>query len=180
MTQAVAALAGRRIDPPDAPVARFPLRRIDAVRESLGALMREQEVQALVCSGACGADLLALDAARRLGIRTRVVLPFGRERFRRTSVIDRPGDWGALFDEIVAAAEKNGDLVELAADGDDDQAYLLATDRIVSEARALAGNGRALAVVVWEGAPRGAGDITEAFRRKTRAAGMDELEIRTT
>ena len=47
----------------------------------------------LVCSAACGADLIALQAAGRVSLRRRIVLPFEPSRFRDSSVVDRPGDW---------------------------------------------------------------------------------------
>ena len=96
----IVALAGRRIDKPDADAPRFPLTGVDLVRGRLHHLLSEKKVTTFVCSAACGADLLALAAARDLGIRRRVILPFTRERFRVTSVVDRPGDWGPLFNAV--------------------------------------------------------------------------------
>jgi hypothetical protein len=175
----VAALAGRRIDAPDAAQPRFPLSRMPEVRQALAELLHGKKVVALVSSAACGADLLALDVAMQAGIRFRVVLPFGRARFRRTSVIDRPGEWGPLFDRVIAAADAGGQLIELAHDGEENQAYLLATDAILAEAQKLAQGARAMAIVVWEGSPRGADDATEAFRQRSRSAGMEEFQILT-
>src|SRR5215510_14628657 len=97
----VAALAGRRIDAADASTSRFPLANTELVRERLQALLRAEQSDALVCSAAYGADLIALDVAGALGLRRRVVLPFAAERFRQSSVTDRPGDWGPLFDQII-------------------------------------------------------------------------------
>lgn len=175
----VAALAGRRIDDPAAGTPRFPLQRADSVKQALAALLREQKVDALVASAACGADLLGLEAAEQAGIRRRVVLPFGRERFKRTSVTDRPGDWGDVFDRLIAAADRQNDLVELAEAGDENAAYVRATELIVQETLALAGNGRAIAIIVWEGTSRGAGDVTETFRKMAREAGMAQFDIET-
>src|SRR5438552_4042532 len=93
----IVALAGRRIDAEGAP-ARFPLDQAPRVRERLDALLLELRPAALVCSAACGADLLALEAAAALNIPARIVLPFEPGRFRTSSVVDRPGDWGPRFD----------------------------------------------------------------------------------
>ena len=38
--------------------------------------------RAVVCSAACGADILALEGAAQLGLGRRVVLPFSRQQFR--------------------------------------------------------------------------------------------------
>src|SRR5689334_16384562 len=107
---AIIALAGRRIDTPDTDPPRFPLGGVPLVRRRLAELFRVERATALVCSAACGADLVALEEAERLGIRRRIVLPFPPERFRETSVVDRPGDWGSAFDRLVAAARAAGDL----------------------------------------------------------------------
>ena len=92
---AVIALAGRRIDAADTNPPRFPLEAVPTVRRRLADLLAKERAVALVCSAACGADLMALEEAERLGLRRRIVLPFPPERFRKTSVIDRPGDWAA-------------------------------------------------------------------------------------
>ena len=110
---AVAALAGRRIDAPDAKEARFPLANVARVRERIAAVLRQHQVAALVASAACGADLIALDEAARLGARRRIVLPFPVDKFREKSVTDRPGDWGALYDRLVRDAAQAGDLIVL-------------------------------------------------------------------
>src|SRR5947209_4010396 len=121
MREKIVALAGRRIDAPDAETPRFPLRSVGSVRDRLRQVLKDRV--ALVCSAACGADLLALEQASLLRIRRKVILPFAREDFRNTSVVDRPGDWGPLFDRLLAEVEKVGDLVVLPGKPDDDQAY---------------------------------------------------------
>lgn len=177
----VIALAGRRVDAPDADVPRLPPASTDAVRERLRLLFAEHEADALVCAGACGSDLLALDAAGALGMRRRLVLPFGRTRFRTTSVTDRADeltDWGALFDEVVAALPPE-DIVELDGAEMGDEAYAMANRAILDEAEALAGDGAVRAVVAWEGAPRGEDDLTAAFAEEARAREIPVEEVRT-
>lgn len=80
---AVIALAGRRIDAPETKSARFPLSNVPIVRERLAALLAAEHAEALVCSAACGADLIALAEAERLGLRRRIVLPFRQSAFVR-------------------------------------------------------------------------------------------------
>ena len=79
----VVALAGRRIDSEGAEIARFPLDQEENVKEQRSVLLENLHPSRLVCSAACGADLLALEAAGELGIPTTVVLPFERQRFPR-------------------------------------------------------------------------------------------------
>ena len=178
----IAALAGRRIDAADAAAPRFPLANVGRVRERLEALLRAQCSTALVCSAACGADLLALDVAGGLGLRRRVVLPFAPERFRETSVTDRPGDWGPLFDRIIGEAAAAGDVVMLGLDEGDDATYAAANEAILNEAERLAGAGPsdAIAIIAWEGGSRGEGDLTEAFASSARPRGHAIFEVPTT
>ena len=114
----VIALAGRRIDAAGAGSIRFPLEAVPLVRQRVGDLLRQEGARALVCSAACGADLIALEEAGRLGMRRRVVLPFAPAQFRNTSVIDRPGHWGPLFDRVIEDVRSAGDLVVLDLCGD--------------------------------------------------------------
>jgi hypothetical protein len=72
----VIALSGRRIDSADAAHPAFPLGHVETVRIRILELLRDRCVTVLVCSAACGADLLALQAAQLLGIRSRIVLPY--------------------------------------------------------------------------------------------------------
>src|ERR1700730_18749721 len=108
---------------------------VPLVRRRIVDLLAEEHTEALVCSAACGADLIALEEAERLGLRRRIVLPFAAKRFRETSVIDRPGDWGPVFDRLIYSAEAARDLVALDwKDGDDDAPYAAASQAIISEA----------------------------------------------
>ena len=180
---AVVALAGRRVDAPGTEPPRFPLENVPVVRERLAELLTRERAAALVCSAACGADLVALEEAERLGLRRRIVLPFAPERFRETSVVDRPGDWGGAFDRLVAAASAAGDLVVLDA-GEGDAAYAAANEAIIREAQALArGSGgaprRPVAVVGWDGSARAGTDATAGFRNLVAKAGFDERSVGT-
>lgn len=176
----IVAAAGRRIDAPDAAEPRFPLSAVPRVRSAVRRLL-EAGATTLVCSAACGADLVALTEAEALGLRRRIVLPFEAKRFRLSSVIDRPGHWGEPYDRVIAAAERAGDLV-LAPSGDaqpDDERYLLANRVILDEALALTGGATARALLIWDGVARGPGDVTAHFGASARALGLELCEVRT-
>jgi hypothetical protein len=159
-TLSAVALAGRRIDAPDAANIRFPLKMVPDVERELERVLRRERAGYLVCSAACGADLLALRAAKSLGVQNRIVLPFERQRFKAVSVLDRPGDWGDLFDLLVDAAAARNELVVLKGAADDDaKAFAAANERILTEVRDSA-FGRKVALAVWEGGSRGDGDAT--------------------
>lgn len=178
MQRSVVALAGRRIDAPgEAP--RFPLSEVPRVRLAVAARLRRLNAVALVCSAACGADLLALEAAEQLGLRRRIVLPFAAERFRLSSVVDRPGNWAKSFDRLVAQARADGELVVLEGE-EGDEAYAAANTIILSEARSIAEmvpSHRLVALSVWEGFARPGYDATDGFRLLARAAGFKTEDI---
>jgi len=168
----IAALAGRRVDAPNAATPRFPAAQIERVETAIRSRLAADDVTALVCAAACGADLLALAAAAELGIRRRIVLPFSVERFRESSVVDRPGPypWGGHYDRFVREAESGGDLVLLDLDPHDPHVYEKANLGILDQAARLAGecSDESEALVVWDERSRGPGDVTEHFAREAR------------
>ena len=180
-TATVVAVAGRRIDAPDAAVERFPLHNRDHVRQAILSRLACDPVSAVVSSAACGADLLALDAARELGIRRRIILPFDVGTFRQESVVDRPGDWGPLYDAIVSDVMAVGDLLILDARPKQDLVYEQLNREILSEASKLveAKATRRLALVVWEGTARASDDHTQHFLTMAAADGWTVDEIFT-
>ena len=173
-------LSGRRIDKEGARPPHFPLANVEFVRQRLRTLLQEEAVTGIVSSAACGADLLALNEAIGLGIRCRVVLPFDRERFRETSVLDRPGDW-RFYDSVIDKVASSNDLITLAPALDDETAYQAANRAILDEAvemgRSTSEEMRAL--LVWDGRSRGSGDLTEAFGVAAKQRGLDVLEVFT-
>jgi hypothetical protein len=177
----VVALAGRRIDAKGAP-ERFPLQNRAEVGNRVRHALEDAGAQIIISSAACGADLLALAGAGELGIRRRVILPFDTATFRRQSVVDRPGDWGPLFDRIVSEIERAGDLILLGLSASEQSAYEETNRAILSEGEALSAriNARArVAVIVWDGKPRGPDDLTHQFREEAVARGWETREVST-
>ena len=183
---AVVALGGRRIDAEPTSTARFPFDQVDRVGMEIADRLRRTRAVALVCSAACGADLIALETAQQMGLPTRIVLPFSAARFRETSVVDRPHPefWGSMFDRATSAARAHGDLIELDAVEADD-AYSMANGVIIREARKLAGvknqerSLRLIALVVWEGASRGPDDNTNKFVQLAQESGFRIEQVLT-
>jgi hypothetical protein len=178
----IIALAGRRVDNPDAKQHRFPSTDtgIKILRKRIGVMLQSHRAEALVSSAACGADLLALVEAGQLGLRRRVVLPFRRDKFRTTSVTDRPGDWGFIFDEVVNEVEKRGDLLFIQPSSED-KAHVEANHAIVNEALSLGEKRRVpvVAALVWEGKSRGEDDLTEEFGVYARKMGLPIVDVLT-
>ena len=175
----VIALAGRRVDPTEAKLSRFSPEpeNIERVRRRLHTVFISQGVVALVSSAACGADLLALEEAGRLGLRRKIVLPFNPAKFRSTSVIDRPGNWGSLYDKAIEEVGARGDLVILDCESED-TTYIETNHKIIEEAIALGKNLKnpVSALRGWEGSARGPGDLTEEFALWAKKRGIPLLE----
>jgi len=186
---AVVALGGRRIDAEPTSTPRFPFDQVDRVGMEIADQLRRTQAVALVCSAACGADLIALETAQKMGLPTRIILPFSAARFRETSVVDRPRPkfWGSMFDRVTSAARAHGDLIELdAAEADD--AYSMTNGVIIREAKKLAGikdhersigSLRLIALVVWEGASRGPDDNTNTFVQLAQESGFRIEQVLT-
>lgn len=178
----VAAVAGRRIDAPDADEPRFPESAVPRVASEVTTFFANHGLRTVVASAACGADLVALEAAAKLGIRTVIVLPFDRVRFRNTSVVDRGAAWGPRYDAAVARADQHGAVITLdGGEGSDDDAYATATARIIEEATRLAraDSGSAVAVAIWDNRPRTTTDATRDFVEQARVAGMSTVTVAT-
>lgn len=176
----IAALAGRRIDAVDADVPRFPLSEVDKVRQRITKVFTKHRVNTLVCAGACGADLIALDVAAELGLHRHLILPTERQTFREESVVDRPGNWGNTFDRITDEIAEAGELTELRL-GKGQEAFLEGNRAILKEAESLAESQSLslLAVIVWDGAPRGEDDITNHFLVTAKKRGFSIIEVLT-
>ena len=192
----IVAFAGRRIDATDAETPRFPLSQVNVVQKKIEELFRRDNVKTLICSAACGADLIALRVAQKLRIGYRIVLPFAPERFRITSVMDRPctqeWNWGALFDLVIDIAQEKGELVVVETDEDGQTAYQAVNRAILNEAlqqgRIQAGTStmeppqeihEVQAVIAWDGHARGPRDLTLHFAEEARSRGLVVKEILT-
>jgi hypothetical protein len=174
MTEArVVAVAGRRIDAVDATTPAFPISALPVVRARLAQSL--SEAARVVSSAACGTDLLALEIAKGMGLPRRIILPFDPAVFRETSVVDRPGPWGDVYDEQISDAVATGDLIVLPGVPGDD-AYRRATDRILEEAKVLAGAQTPIALVAWDQRVRKESDASADFLEKARVL---KFSIRT-
>lgn len=180
----VIAFAGRRVDAPNASPARFPAGNVAAVRDRIRGVLADLVATAIVASGACGADLIALGVARELGLRCAIVLPWDVDAFRAASVVDRGAEWGMVFDRVVEGARSGGDLYTLGRPVDDEGAFLATNEAILDVAQALARDRQptdgVVAVVAWDGAARGADDVTERFMASARKRGIGIVEVGTT
>jgi len=179
----IAAIAGRRVDGADATEPRFPVANVPDVRRRIDEEFTRHGVTAVVSSAACGADLLAREAAESRGIESLIILPYAAAKFRETSVVDRPGAdyWGSLFDRIVANGPADRLILLEFHEGAGGQAYTAVNARIIAEAeaRARASGTSAVAIIAWEGAPRTGTDFTAGFKALAEERHIPVAEIRT-
>jgi hypothetical protein len=168
--------AGRRVDAPGAEVARFPSSNVGEVRQRIQQILAREKPIAFVSSAACGADLLALDVAGDMHIRRKVLLPSQPEQFRKSSVTDRPGDWGMLYDKVLKTAK-----IEVLKVSDSQEGYLQTNLKLLDEAEVLAReyHTSTKALVIWNETLRGPDDVTGHFLAQARLRRMPVLEIST-
>jgi hypothetical protein len=174
----VIALAGRRIDEPGCEDPAFPAASAALVRDRLRSVLLKHEASALICSAACGADLIALEVAGELGIRRCVVLPFPRAHFRTVSV---GADWAERFDRVLDEVEAAGDVMVTGSAQPHAAAFREVNITILNEAAALARNLRdgMAAIVVWEGKSRRADDMSLHFLQEAKQRGIPVHEVLT-
>jgi hypothetical protein len=182
----VLAIAGRRVDAVGAAIQRFPLQNTEAVENQVRALVHQLSPVAVVSSAACGADLIALTVAASFQVRRRIVIAGPVDEFRAVSVVDRPGPWGKLFDELIGEAEISGDIVCVAPEEDASSLYIRTNARIIDEALWLARNQsdktirtRVIGVLIWEGKRRGPNDFTADFADRLKNRGLEVRSIST-
>ncbi len=166
----IVVLAGRRIDALHAEEKKFPIEMEEIVFVRIRDFFHNNNVKVLISSAACGADLLAQKVAQEFGIEQHIILPFEREKFRKTSVTDRPGDWGKLFDDICDEVASKGNLIVLEGfEDDEEKAYSSVTAEILKYAKSLQSkNEKVLAVAVWEGKVKDKKDETDSFLNEAK------------
>ena len=176
MTSSVFSFAGRRIDPLGSKRHAFPLEAVSLVSAKIVTYLRQTAPAAIFGAAACGADFLVLRAAGDLGIPRTIVLPFDRDLFRTTSVLDRPGRWED-YDQILDSARTEGGLEVLKFQKPGPTAYRAGNTAILDHAQASGYPVRAF--IVWEGAKKGQRDYTAELRDSAKQRGIPVDEIRT-
>jgi hypothetical protein len=168
--------AGRRVDAPDTSSPRFPASNVDSVRKKVREFFAHESPGAVVCSAACGSDLLVLEAAAAKNVQRYVLLGAEPAVFRKESVTDRPGNWGEMFDEVMKSA--NVEVLKLPSG---QEGYVQTNLDLLNRAQALAkelGTGM-VALVIWNEQARGADDVTAHFLEQARQRKMPVTEIST-
>ena len=193
----IVALAGRRIDKPDAKTPAFPLENIGKVRAELFSFLDKNSVTHLVSSGACGADLLGLEVAIKLKISCHLILPFEKEIFVAKSVSDCLENemWEAMFKKSYTFLEENQDVTILSISPEDEDKYQKTNKAILNKVESLSNSlkkteeylssnsvPKKIALILWEGKPKTkfkedeTVDYTENILDSAKAIGF-EIEV---
>ncbi len=97
----VLAVAGHMIDTPDRLSPRFPSSAEEAVRLEIRRFFAQLSPKAVICSAACGSDILFAEEAFACDIPYYVVLPFeDHEDFILHSVAHAGPSWVRRFDSV--------------------------------------------------------------------------------
>jgi len=173
---AVLVSAGRRVDAADASVPRFPQKNVSRVQSQIENFLDQQKPAAIVSSAACGADLLVLESGLGDDVPCHILLPSSPDEFRRSSVADRPGDWGTIYDAVLKDSE-----VEVLTLPSGDEGYLEVNRKLLDKAQVLAaaGNAPVSALVIWNMESRGVDDVTAHFLNEARRRNIPVTEIST-
>jgi hypothetical protein len=131
---------------------------------------------AVVCSAACGSDLLLLEVASQMRLDQFVLLPAEPEAFRKSSVIDRPGNWGEVYDRTLKTAH-----VKVLHLQEGQEGYREVNLKLLEEGQQLARKHGvpAEALVIWNGTSRGPDDVTAHFLQQAKLRKITVLEIPT-
>jgi predicted acylesterase/phospholipase RssA len=166
----IIALAGRRIDDRYSAGVSFPHSQIAAVQQKLRDCFQRNKLTHLVCSAACGSDLLAVQEAITLPGVTHItlILPFDKETFLRVSVIDRGVEWGDLFHKVIR--DKRVSVQELQVHHGGADVFIETNIHIVSEAKKTGGDVKC--VVVWDGKEKKGSDYSALFRAEAARADL--------
>lgn len=100
----IVVFAGHLIDQAERPAPRFPAQMEPAVRDAIQKQVKKIAPGFGYASGACGSDILFLEAMLERGCEANVVLPFAKEQFIQDSVAFAGGDWLKRFESVLERA----------------------------------------------------------------------------
>jgi hypothetical protein len=172
----VVVFSGHMIDRAGRGRPRFPATRERAVAAAIARELETSEATVGIASGACGGDILFLEAMlARPGGEVTVVLPFDVEEFVQSSVRPRGvrggREWERRFRTIVGAGRATVVFAGTSRPADAAASYARANE-VVAELAAARGRESGttpVGLAVWDGSaggdPGGTGDAVRVWRR---------------
>jgi hypothetical protein len=166
----IVAYAGRR---PQATSKESPVGTHTDVGDRIEQLLANLSPRLVVGAAAAGADILVLEAARRLNIAARILLPTSVEEFKRESVLDKGPEWGQRFDTVVDRAQV--EILDGAEIGD--KRFIRANNEILNRAAAAVQDHESVLVLGIIDQARRPGDITAHFLGEATRRGLLTLQL---
>jgi hypothetical protein len=173
----IVVFGGVQADPPDTVPFRLPASQVPDVSARVRVLLSSLRPRLLVGAAASGSDLIILTKALELGLLPHIVLPFGVDRFRQTSVASRGPDWLRRYDHVLAEVDAGRAVLEILDEPEDDDVYVRTNGRLLDRARELRLDGEEIMVVVLRPA-RGTGrSVTDDLAARAETAGLLVLDL---
>lgn len=143
--------SGHMIDNPAAGSAsRFPAAHEKKVQEAIIAYLKDISSPVRgIASGACGGDILFLEACVMLSIPAAMYLPFVPKVFKQQSVSFAGKDWDARFDDLLTQV-----TVHVVATTAEENVYQQVNEEMLKEAMHNGAHQMTL-LVVWDGVRKG-------------------------
>ena len=178
--ESIVALAGRRIDLPDASPRRFPACNVERVERAIQMELKKQHASWLVSSAAAGVDLIGVKAALSLGVGCRIVLFAGVREFAQKSVADQGPYWEREF-ELQVSVIRPENVILVPAKATDSDTFKSVNERILNEVVALASSrsSRTISIAAWEGLPKEKDDFTVDFIERANAMHIPVFKVST-
>ena len=172
---AVIVFSGHMIDMPDRATPRFPAELEPAVAQEIQRKIANLKPGFGFSSGACGSDILFLEAMLEAGAEIAVVLPYPEEAFVRDSVDFVPNsNWRARFDRVleksarvITASSQRLEIGGISYDFCNQLLFGLAAIR----ARQL--DAQLIPLTVWDGRPGDGAGGAASMVESSRALGYE-------
>ena len=103
--QRILLFSGHMIDAPDRKSPRFPVGKADIASQSIATSLDNLQAgptDLAITQGACGGDILFLEACLQRGVKLQLLQPFAENEFIENSVTPCGEDWLQRYQAIVA------------------------------------------------------------------------------
>ena len=153
---------------------RLPATAVADLEARTRRLLARLRPSLVIGAAAAGADLIVADAAARLGLPLRLVLPHDRATFRAASVTPRGAEWEERYDRVLDVAE---DVEEGVGEPGADATYRRHNQRMLERARELAPAGTEVWALVIRPPGGLSSSVSDDFAARAEQLGMLTLDL---
>ncbi len=168
--RSVAVFAGGMADPASCETPRFPVSAESSVRDRIVSWLDAESVRWSFSSASCGSDVIFLEAAQSIGVKTHIILPLRVDLFIESYLRPAGQDWVDRFLRVLDRAASKTILNEQVAE--DKSSVFDFSNRMIAARAALHATGlnaSKKALAVWdrhsEGVPGGVADAVQVWCR---------------